>query len=643
MNSPWGGVCGLMNLTRLFLRALFLVWAFTALPAFAASCNQATAQGTAPASWQTYCWLDMSSYNDTTARSTTGQSFSYTLSDGATLTFKLKVTNIAPAGATTPYLKSITAPSWSGAAVGNTAFLGIPGSPILYTVAAGTKTITISSIAIAPPPGSPAVTAYAFVAADAESTDTGESVQFVTNGGAWVQLDQVDPISGSNYPTITGIGTTTVNMAGAGLPSPTGGYIIGSTSPTTVTTQLVAGGLQGVMFAVRFASLRLNKTITGARINAADQFRFDITATGTGTVLATGTSTGAGNGPFTAAAVSLASGIPLTISETMATGSVSPLIKYRSLLNCVNGAAGSTTPVPSNLTLTPASGTASYSFGTLQFGDAIQCSFNNAAFPHISVQKALSGTRLFDTDQFVMSIKDGVTVIATTTTTGTGSTLANGATGLSQVTAGTSYAVDEAPSGSTALVQYNAVMSCTNAATGSTTILPTTAGGAITPQLGDIITCTITNTKKAANATLTVAKFSTIVSDPINGTVNPKFIPGAVVQYAILVTNTGTLSVDASTIFIRDPLPATVTYNGAVAVAFVNGTPASGLTWNAATDFRFSNAVTVPTSFAACTYTPSAGFDANVKFVCIRPSGTMTGFTASGQPNFTVIFQTRVN
>jgi hypothetical protein len=620
------------RLCILVLRLLLGVLAFAATPSMAATCSQATSQGTAPSSWQTYCWLDFSTYVDATARTVAGQNFVYTLSDGATLTFNVKTTG--------PAITSIAAPSWTGAAVGNTAFLGIPGRPILYQQASGSSVITISSILITPPPGAPAVTAYMFVSADAESTDNTESLRFVTNGGNWILLDSVDPISGSQYPTQTGIGTNTFNEAGAGLTGNVGGYIVGSTSPTTVTTTLNGGGLQGAMFAVRFASMRLTKVITGARINAADQFKFDIAATSSGSVLASGTTSGTGNGPFQAAAVSLASGIPLTLTEAMATGSVSALSKYSSRLTCTNGTTGSSTVLPNNVQTT------SHSFGALQFGDAIACTFTNAPYPHINLVKALgTGGRLFNTDQFTVNLAQGATTIATTTTTGTGTTVSTGAIGPTQVTAGTAYGLDEAAAGSTTLSQYTATMACTNAATGSTTTLPTATPGSITPVLGDVITCTITNTKKTANATLTVVKSLQLVSDPANGATNPKAIPGAVVNYAITVANTGSLAVDSSSIFILDPLPAPMTYNSGSPVVFTNGNPVSGLTqpFNAATDVKFSNSTTgAPATFAACIYTPSGSYDANVKYVCIRPSGVMAGGTGAGQPSFTVTFQTQI-
>ena len=100
----------------------------------AASCAPAASAGTAPADWGTYCWLDFSSYNDALARGG-GQPFTFTLPDGSTLSFVATVT-----AAPRPRPQGVAAPSWTGAAVGNTAFLGIPGKPILYTANAGNVT-----------------------------------------------------------------------------------------------------------------------------------------------------------------------------------------------------------------------------------------------------------------------------------------------------------------------------------------------------------------------------------------------------------------------------------------------------------------------------------------------------------------------
>lgn len=595
-------------------------------PAQAQSCAPATSQGTAPQGWETYCWLDFTAYNDATARSASGQNFSFNLADGSTLSFNLRVT---PATATA--FNAIAAPSWTGAAVGNTAFLGIPGRPVLYTAAAGSKSITFSGITITPPPGAPAVTAYSFVAADAESTNDSENLQFVTNGSGWQILDQVNPISGNTYPTITGTGTSTFTETG--VPGTVGGYIVGSNSPTTVTANMTAGGLQGAMFAVRFASIRLRKTITGARVNAADQFNFRISATSSGTSLASGTTSGTGNGPFSATPLSLASGIPLTLSETMAPGSVSALAKYESRLSCTNTTTSSTTPLPNNLLAT------SYNFGALQFGDAVICVFNNAAYPHIRVSKALgAGGRRFSTDQFTVRINQGVTLVSSATTTGTGTTVTGGSTALVQVAPGTAYTLDEIMSGPGSLSQYSSALACTNATNGVTTSFPTTMPGNITPVLGDVISCTITNTRLAGNATLVVSKTSTVLSDGISGS-NPKSLPGAIIRYSITVQNTGNLSVDANTIVIVDAFPANFTLDASTPFTFTEGSRVSNLNaFNQSTMVTYSTTGSVPFSAPL-----GSGFNGAIRAFRFAPTGTMQGANASGPSSFSISFVGRLN
>ena len=71
-------------------------------------------------------------------------------------------------------------------------------------------------------------------------------------------------------------------------------------------------------------------------------------------------------------------------------------------------------------------------------------------------------------------------------------------------------------------------------------------------------------------AALSVIKSSTIISDPLNGTTNPKFIPGATVQYCIAVSNASG-SATATNIGVSDSIPATLTYDSAYGIK-VNGT-----------------------------------------------------------------------
>ena len=504
---------------------------------------------------------------------------------------------------------------------------------MLYTASAGAKSITFSSILVTPPPGAPAVTAYSFVAADAESTNGGENLQFVTNGGGWQILDQVNPISGSTYPTISGENTSTFTETGVG--GTVGGYIVGSNSPTTVIANMQAGGLQGAMFAVRFASIRLRKIITGARVDPTDQFTFQVKATSAAPSdppLATGTTSGTGNGPFSATPLSLASGIPLTINEAMAVGSASALSKYESRLNCTNSTASSTTPLPTNLLAT------SYNFGALQFGDAVICVFTNAAIPHIRLRKALgSGGRRFSTDQFMVRINQGTTVVASATTTGTGTTVTGGDTFFVPLAAGTAYSLDEIMSGPGSLAQYTETIACTNALNGVSTSFPNTVPGNITPVLGDIITCTITNTRLAGNATLVVTKTSVVLSDGVSGA-NPKAIPGARVRYSITVQNTGNLAVDANSIIIEDPFPANFTLDASTPFTFTNGTRSSGLNaFNQATMVTYSS-----TGGAPYTASLGTGYNSAVRGFRFVPTGTMQNANSTGPSSFTLTFVGRL-
>jgi Surface adhesin CshA non-repetitive domain 2 len=607
-------------------------YTLAATPAFANTCSPAATQGTAPPEWQTYCWLDFTGYNDATARSVGGQPFSFTLTDGSTMTLTLRTTG--PAGA----LADRPAPSWTGAAVGNSAFLGIPGRPILYTITSGaTVTVQLSSIAITPPPGAGATTAYMFIGADAESTDGAETLSFTTNGGNWTILDQVNPITGSQYPTITNTGTT-FTESGAGLTGNVGGYIVGSTTPTTVSSTLAGSGLQGAMFAVRFASLKLTKNIVSSRIDAADQFTYRVASTGTGAILTAGTTSGTGNGPFTSATVSLASGLPLTLSEVMAAGSVSPLASYSGRLTCTNTNTSSTTPLPNNLATT------SYSFGPLAYGDAVNCNFINTPLPRLRLTKALGGTRVFTGDQFIMNINTGATTVATTTTTGTGATVGNANTPTALVTVGAAYSFNEVASGTTNLTYYMSTMACTNLYTGSTTPLPSTVGGTVTPALGDNIRCTITNNPKPNAASLTISKTTTLISDPVNGATNPKMIPGAIVEYAITVTNAGTGPVDANTITIIDPIPTTLgTYVLGTAVTYSDTLGGgSAISCPYATCVSWTKTAGGATGWGAALTPDGAGYDDAITGVRIIPSGTMPAATAGGQPSFTIRFRTRI-
>ena len=481
------------------LMALALLFAVSTA-SLAATCGPATSQGAAPAAWQTYCWMDMSTYNNATVYGG-GQPFLITLSDGSTFSFTLS--GSSPGGTN---IVAVAAPAWSGAATGNSAFLGIPGKPILYTAAGGTVNLTLSNIKVTPPAGVVSTGQYKLVVADAESSNGGESLTFVTNGGVWTVDDQVPPTTGAIYPTTSGTGTNT--FVETGVAGTVGAYIMGSLSPTTVNVQLVAGGLQGVMLALQYSTVTANKVISGSRANAADQFTYSVQATSNGTTLSAATSTGAGTGPFGAAVATLSSGVGTTVIEKMAAGSVSTLNQYTTNLNCTNGFAASPTVLPTNQPVT------TYNFASTVYGDAISCTFTNTAkLATVAVQKitssAIGGPFTF-TATNLASAPTAITTTSTNTATPASPTAINVSAFNTTVT------ITETPAAN--FTATAATCTDANAAiSGNPASFGTLAGNVLTIPAANVvaaakITCTFTNAVSTAVAATVALQKTTLGS-----------------------------------------------------------------------------------------------------------------------------------
>jgi hypothetical protein len=478
------------------LRAILLVMAFAcawSAAASAATCGAATSPGTAPASWQTYCWVDMTSYNSALATSG-GQAFSITLSDGSIFNFTLSAS-----GTTT--LDPRAAPSWTGSAVGNTAFLGIPNKPILYTNTGGTANLTMSNITVTPPSGGVSTGIYKVVVADAESTNGTESLTYTTNGGLWEEVDQVQNGTSTNYPTVTNTGTTYTNT---GIGGTVGAYIVGSQSPTTVTIQLVAGGLQGIMIAVQYATISANKLIVGGRANPADQFTFGTKATNNGTIISSATSTGTALGPFLSSVSTISSSVPVTVFEEMAPGSVSTLAQYTTSFTCTNGNTGSATPLPTNQPIT------SYGVPTIAYGDSIACTFTNTPKPaRVAVRKITVGAI---GGAFSFAATNLASAPPSITTTATNTAFPASPTAINVTNYNTPVTITETPAANFTLT--SATCSDANSAvTGNPASFGSSAGNILTIPAANVvagaqITCTLTNTLNTAAATVAVQKIT---------------------------------------------------------------------------------------------------------------------------------------
>jgi hypothetical protein len=161
------------------------------------------------------------------------------------------------------------------------------------------------------------------------------------------------------------------------------------------------------------------------------------------------------------------------------------------------------------------------------------------------------------------------------------------------------------------------------------------------------------NVVVGSGPTLLVAKTVAPTSDPINGTTNPKSIPGSVQLYNVRVTNQGSGPVDNNAVAIVDSVPANTRLfvgnlggAGSGPIAFVNGSPSSALTWT----FTALNSTTDDVDFsndngATWTYVPvpdANGYDAAVTTMRLRPKGTMPG-NGGGNPYFELRFRVTVN
>lgn len=152
---------------------------------------------------------------------------------------------------------------------------------------------------------------------------------------------------------------------------------------------------------------------------------------------------------------------------------------------------------------------------------------------------------------------------------------------------------------------------------------------------------------------LSLQKTLITISDPINGTNNPKSIPGAISEYTLTATNSGLGATDNNSIVLSDKIPSNTTlYVGDISgvgsgpVRFIDGTPSSGLSYN----FISLSSVTDGLSFSndggtTFTYTPLAdasGFDSNITDIKMATTGSFLANGTLGAPNFQFKFRVRV-
>lgn len=121
-------------------------------------------------------------------------------------------------------------------------------------------------------------------------------------------------------------------------------------------------------------------------------------------------------------------------------------------------------------------------------------------------------------------------------------------------------------------------------------------------------------------------------------------LPSNDIAFTLSIANSGTGTVDPDTIFLVDQVPTEMAMyigdydesDGDTAPILFTETNSS-LTFSYPTDVGFSSSATAPTNMAQCNHTPVSGYDANIRFICLNPKGTM----AAGTPTPAIGFSYR--
>jgi LPXTG-motif cell wall-anchored protein len=491
------------------------------------------------------CWLDLSGYDETAARSATGQPLSITLPGGYVATFNIVTTT--PAGATPRGVVSAAFPTLAGVPLGTTAYVGTPGRPALYQVAGagsnntvdnGATVIALENIRVVDSLGVP-VTGYGLAVADAEATANQESLTWTSDQP--LELAAAVGASTGNadcFPNLTGIGTTTVScdtpLEGTQQPGSGGltSTVLSADSPTRISISIgnvFAGNREAVAFAFQTSRLTVNKAVDG-RVNASDAFTVGINSPEGSLVgsAATGSADTATTGGLTVLPRQQGSPYVLTDAATPDTGTL--MANYDQSWSCVNATTGSATAIPA------ATGTTQSV--SPQPGDDITCTVTNTAK---AAELALTKRAGAPVDANANGITDeGDTIAYTFDVTN------SGALEMSDITiADPKVGAVTCPSGPLA---PGATVTCTAAAPYTITAADASAGsvdntatasgtppGSTTPVDSDPSTTT-TPTALAAPS-LTIDK----TASPDDAA---SFTVGRQITYSFLVTNTGNVPLD---------------------------------------------------------------------------------------------------
>jgi uncharacterized repeat protein (TIGR01451 family) len=170
----------------------------------------------------------------------------------------------------------------------------------------------------------------------------------------------------------------------------------------------------------------------------------------------------------------------------------------------------------------------------------------------VTLPTAVPGTQftIFDVDYAVNDFADKMTIIGSYNGSSVTPTLTNGITNyvFGNVAIGDSTAADTTNQG-TVIATFSAPVDTITIIYGNHTTAPADPDGQAI-AINDFTFCN-------PQTTLSVTKLSSVVSDAISGT-NPKAVPGAIVRYCVLVSNSG--SATSSNVVATDSIPANLTF-----------------------------------------------------------------------------------
>jgi large repetitive protein len=166
----------------------------------------------------------------------------------------------------------------------------------------------------------------------------------------------------------------------------------------------------------------------------------------------------------------------------------------------------------------------------------------------------------------------------------------------------------------------------------------------ITASSADPVSANNSATVSPATVGLRIEKSSKIISDPVSS-INPKAIPGAIVEYRIRVWNEGTAPIDTNSIIVEDRLPDLETFvatGSGPPLTFIDGSRSSGLTYNYATNVSWTNALGGGAPYSYLPVPNGDGFDEAVTGFRINMQGIMAAGSVANPSSFEIVYRARV-